>query len=184
MRLLEKMGPPHKGRVRKFRSGVAELDAFLRGPALRNTENRIGTTYLLLRGEEDPEEWPGILGYFTLSMGELPSTVAQRLSSTDLPGFPIPVALIGRLANDARVRGHGVGASLLAEAIRMVRASANVIGCFGVVVDAKDAAAEAFYARYGFVCLDRDDRPSPRRWCLTLSTIEAASEGQDDGDGT
>lgn len=39
------------------------------------------------------------------------------------------------------------------DALRRVVAAAEIVGCFGVTVDAKDDAAERFYARYDFVTI-------------------------------
>jgi hypothetical protein len=56
--------------------------------------------------EEDEQR---LAGFFTLSAGsvdcrELPAELARKL-----PRYPVPVALIGRLAVDQRFQGKGLG---------------------------------------------------------------------------
>lgn len=40
------------------------------------------------------------------------------------------------------------------DALRRVADAANMIGCTGVIVDAKDEGAECFYSKYDFVTVD------------------------------
>lgn len=67
-----------------------------------------------------------------------------------LPRYPIPVALIGRLAMHQGLQGKHVGGKLLADAFRRIVQASSIIGCVGVIVDALDEKAERFYARVGF----------------------------------
>ena len=45
------------------------------------------------------------------------------------------------------------------DALRRVIDVANVLGCVGVVVDAKDEDAERFYTKYDFVAVIADAQP-------------------------
>lgn len=160
--------------VRRFRCGEHALDLYLRKHAAPNATRGVGRTFVLLRADDDPSEWPQVLGYFTLSMAELPSAVAKTIIGDDLPAYAIPVALIGRLARDERARGGGIGEILLGEALRQVVAASKLVACVGVVTDAKNESALAFYERYGFVPTSQDG--FPRRCLLPLSTLAAAAE--------
>ena len=62
----------------------------------------------------------------------------------------IPAALIGRLARDKTVRGEGVGALLLADAVRRVIGVSRSLAVFAIVVDALDETAARFYRDFGF----------------------------------
>ena len=76
-----------------------------------------------------------------------------------LPRYPVPIALIGRLAVDSSFQGKGLGSILLVDACQKVVHAGTVLGVAGIVVDAKDAAAETFYRHFGFVPLPgRPDR--------------------------
>jgi predicted N-acetyltransferase YhbS len=68
----------------------------------------------------------------------------------------VPVARLGRLAVDGAFRGRQIGAALLWDAV--VRAARSEIAVYGVVVDAKDDGAVAFYEHHGFVTLDAQAR--------------------------
>jgi len=98
---------------------------------------------------------PNIAGYYTLSatgiaLTDLPSELAKRL-----PRYPLlPAILMGRIAVDERHRRRGLGEILLFDAF--ARALRSDIAAFAFVVDAKDAAAKAFYQRYRFLPLAGD----------------------------
>ena len=74
-----------------------------------------------------------------------------------LPRYPdVPVARLGRLAVGQKFQGRKLGAALLWDAIeRAVRS--EVVVC-GVVVDAKDDGAVAFYEHHGFITLSAETR--------------------------
>lgn len=155
-----------------FRSGKHSLDDYLARHAFTNHQRGIGAAYTLRRRSSDPTEWPELLGYYTLSMAVITSDQAAATLRERFPRYPIPVALIGRLAVDQRARGAGLGSLLLGDAIRRVLAVAEHIGCIGVIVDAIDADAESFYAHHGFVSLD--PTTSPQRMFLSIDTARAA----------
>lgn len=52
------------------------------------------------------------------------------------------------------MRGKGYGELLLQNAIKRVLQAREALGVHAVVVEAKDAAAEGFYKRYGFRLCD------------------------------
>lgn len=161
--------------VRRFRCGEHALDLYLRKHAAPNATRGVGRTFVLLRADDDPPEWPQVLGYFTLSMAQLPSEVLRVIIGDDLPAYPIPVALLGRLARDERARGGGIGEELLGAALGRIVAASRLVACVGVVTDAKNEGALAFYERYGFVPTSKDG--FPRRCFLPLPTLDAATGG-------
>ncbi|MGE0008728.1 MAG: GNAT family N-acetyltransferase [Parvibaculaceae bacterium] len=109
-----------------------------------------------------------IAGYYSLSAAssrreELPPALAKRL-----PHYPVPAAILGRLAVGRACQGQGLGETLLLDAVRrVVRASATLM-VHAVIVDAKTDRAEAFYERYGF----RTFASIQRRLFLPLETFE------------
>lgn len=68
-----------------------------------------------------------------------------------MPAYPVGMVLLARLAVDRSEQGKGVGALLLAEALRKAVAAGEVAAARLIVVDAVDDEAVAFYERYGFV---------------------------------
>jgi predicted N-acetyltransferase YhbS len=78
----------------------------------------------------------------------LPESLAKKL-----PRYPVPVALIGRLAVHTDFQGKGLGSILLADACQKVARASALLAVAGIVVDAKDAAAASFYRHFGFMPL-------------------------------
>ena len=115
----------------------------------------------------------GVVGFyslssFTLAIDELPEGGGRKLPRYDA----IPAALIGRLARDSRARGRGIGELLLADAVRRVLGASGSVAVFAIVVEAKDAAASAFYEGFGF----RPFPLRPQRLFLLASTAAVAFE--------
>jgi predicted N-acetyltransferase YhbS len=63
---------------------------------------------------------------------------------------PIPMMILGRLAVDRSAQGQGVGHGLLKDAVLRVVQAADIVGVRGILVDAIDDAARAFYEAFGF----------------------------------
>jgi len=78
-------------------------------------------------------------------MSTIASSLVTALVGAKLPGYPMPAALIARLAADERARGVGlrVGETLLIDAFARIAGVAEAIGCLGVLTDAKNEKAEA-----------------------------------------
>jgi GNAT superfamily N-acetyltransferase len=155
-----------------FRCGKHPLDDFFARHALTNDRAGICRVYVLRRCKADPPNLPPILGFYTLSMA---SVTAESLSSVlreNLPRYPLPVALIGRLAVDERAQGRRLGEVILLDALRRALDAAEVVGCMGVIVDAKDEGAERFYAKYDFETIAAESWP--RRMFVSSETLRSA----------
>ncbi len=79
--------------------------------------------------DADPQR---LAGFFALSAGsvncaDLPPDLARRL-----PYYPVPVALLGRLAIDTAFQGQGLGSILLADACRKVAGASAVLAVVGI----------------------------------------------------
>ena len=156
----------------RLKSKSHPLNDFLARHALGNDRRGLGKTFVL-RPPGDADDLPPVLGFYTLSMATLDSSAASPHVTGKLPRYPIPVALIGRLAIERRAQRRGYGELLLGDALARVQAAAGQVGCLGVIVDAKDEAAERFYQQYGFHLLAGSDA-YPRRLFLPMSTVAAA----------
>jgi len=113
----------------------------------------------------------GLIGYYTLLAGQLDHHEATVETSKGLSQhFPIPVAILARLAVDVGQQGGGIGAALLNDAlVRVVRASEEV-AVRAIVVHAVDENASSFYTRFGFRALSH----APLTLMATLSALRAA----------
>ena len=91
-----------------FVCGKHALYDFLRRHALGNDQNNVGLTYVL---EATPAErkqgLPPIVGFYTLSMASVESSDVSWAVAAKLPRYPMPVALIGRLARDQLLETAG-----------------------------------------------------------------------------
>lgn len=88
-----------------------------------------------------------MLAYYTLSASTVDASELPDALTKKLPRYPqLPVTLLGRLAVDQSMKGRGMGEFLLMDALRRSLEAAASIAAMAVLVDAKDAAAEAFSA--------------------------------------
>ena len=126
-----------------FDCGEPALNAFLQRLARQQAERDFNRTYVACAQGESR-----IRGYYAVSAAAI--DFENWPSSLRLPRYPVPVARIGRLAVDGRSQETGVGAALMRHAMVLAASLAQHIGLYAVVVDAKNEAAFAFYARYGF----------------------------------
>lgn len=138
-----------------FRCGQSDLDTYIRRFASQDVRRNLARVFVAT-----PENAPQQLaGFFTLSAGsvncaDLPESLARKL-----PRYPVPVALIGRLAVHADFQGKGLGSILLADACRKVVQASATLAVVGIVVNAKDEPAASFYRHFGFLPMPgRPDR--------------------------
>lgn len=127
-----------------FDCGVEPLNDYLKKYALQNQKKDAARTYVLTTEENR------IIGYYTLVFGSVLFEEATEEISAGLGKYPIPIILLARLAVDVNEQGKGLGKVLLRDALlRAVRAG-EIAGLRAFLVHAKDAAAKAFYEKFGF----------------------------------
>lgn len=137
-----------------FSCGQASLDRFLKESARQNQDKGASRTFVLLRDGE-----VRVFGYYTLAAGQVNTTDLPPKVAKKLPKYPVPVAMLGRLAVDSSVQGLRLGEMLLVDAIRRTLGASEAVGMFALVVDALDDRAAQFYTHYGFERFpDRQDR--------------------------
>ncbi|MEA3415298.1 MAG: GNAT family N-acetyltransferase [Thermodesulfobacteriota bacterium] len=149
-----------------FRSGNADLDRFFARYAGQNQfRHHIGTTYVAV--EDDL-----IKGFVTVSASRIEIDQFPDSRKKRLPGYPLPVLRLARLAVDESARRRGIGSLLLRVVFNIACNMGKKVECVGVVVDAKPHAV-SFYERYGFIRLETlegnlGDRPEPIPMFLSL----------------
>jgi predicted GNAT family N-acyltransferase len=158
---VEALGKSHDRSA--FTCGSDALDRYLQQQARQDADKRVAASFVLV---EPPSAQ--VQGYYTLSASvihveELPDTLARKL-----PRYPqLPVTLLGRLAVAAGLNGLGMGQFLLMDALWQSLGAATQIGAMAILVDAKDEVTAAFYARFGFIALQRQ----PGRLFLPMKTV-------------
>ena len=136
----------------EFDCGREELNEFLSRYAGQNARNGISVTYVAIaEGSDD------ILGFYSISNGEVAHRDLPESEARKLPRYPVPVVRIGRLATSTSARGQGIGKLLLIDALQRTLNLSEEIGIRAVEVDAKTPEARAFYSQYGFVRLADDE---------------------------
>lgn len=157
------MGPRHDRA--SFDCGEPALDGYLLRQASQDVRRRVAQVFVLIGDQPS-----GIVGYYSLSAAsferaQLPDAQAKRL-----PHYPVPAAILGRLAVDRRYQGRRYGETLLLDAARRVLRASESIAMHAVIVDAKSDDAARFYSRYGF----QPFATNPRRLFLPLDTFVKA----------
>lgn len=144
-----------------FDCGVEDLNLYFRRFAKKNDKLGIGRTYVLLKEAK-------VVGYYTVSMGQIEYQSLPQPSQKGIPKYPIPIVLIGKLAIDTKFQDQGLEKYLLMDILeRSIRVS-NEIAIFAIIVDAKNEKAKEFYARYGFVQLQN----RPFSLILPMNTVK------------
>ncbi len=110
------------------------------------------------------------MGYYALSMAmeerlALPTAKLRK----NMPD-QVPMLLIGRLALDKSVQGHGLGADLLSDAVRRCCAASDIAGVRAIVAHAIDDDAVGFHRRHGFTSSPLGERVM----ILPIETARAA----------
>ena len=133
---------------KKFRCGSESLERYLRETAKSHLTKGVSITRVMV--ERNAEKPKPILGYFTLN-----STLAKAANwpgtAKGLPGMPVPIVLLGRLAVAEGWQGRGIARLLLAAAREISAGSMRGAGGVGLAVDPADEQLLAFYAEYGFI---------------------------------
>jgi predicted N-acetyltransferase YhbS len=156
---FEPLDPKQHDR-KNFDCGVEVLNLYLQRIANQDQKRSLTRVYVLA-------EETRILGYYSISAhsvkrDHLPET-EQKSGYEDLP-----FVLLGRLAVNRADQGKGFGDALIYHALRTVCYSAKQIGIMGMIVDAKDDKAAAFYEGFGF----QKSTGTQNRLFLPIKTIE------------
>lgn len=161
--ILRPERPTDQHDVAAFSNGKhPTLDEWLKKRALIG-EGLSARTYVICERAQPTR----VIGYYAISTAmeerhALPTAKLRR----HLP-HQVPLLLIGRLALDNSVQGRGLGADLLADAIRRCCAASEIVGVRAIIAHAIDDDAVRFYRRHGFVLSPLGER-------VMLLPIEAA----------
>lgn len=144
-----------------FDCGEPILNDWLKHRALKN-ESRFSRTYVVCDGNR-------VAAYFCISAGAVeraaPCKIRRNAPDT------IPVSVIGRLAVSRDYAGRGLGADILADALRRIAIASQSIGIGAVLVHAKDDQAKRFY----MACAEFIEYPQDSRTLfLPIETVIAA----------
>ena len=160
---------PASHEVADFACGEESLDRWLHRYAGQGERRDATRTFVAT------DKQGAVCGYYTLVAGQLEHVEATEAVRKGLSRhFPIPVAILARLAVDERSQGQGLGASLLNDALERICRAAEEVAVRAVVVHAINHAAVAFYGRFGFRGLSE----APRSLMVTLAELREAGYGR------
>jgi predicted GNAT family N-acyltransferase len=158
---IEPLGAKHDRTA--FSCGEEALDSYLHEQAGRVARKRAAVPFVATADRKT------IAGYCTLSQYAIQLDAVPDAIAKKLPKYPmVSATLLGRLAVSAQFRGQRVGETLLMDALHRSLELSKQVSSTGVIVDAKDLSAVAFYKKYGFLDLPNVER----RLFLPMGTIE------------
>ena len=151
-----------------FSCGVEALDRYLKQQASQDIKRHLAQVFVAV-----PKEAPQtIAGFYTLSATSMQAASMPEELARKFPRYPLPAALIGRLAVAEYFQGQGLGKILLADALKRIVAARQSIGMFAAIVDAKDEKAKQFYIKFGFTAF----HDQPLRLFLPLETVQRGEQ--------
>lgn len=152
--------------VSRSSSGEEVLDVWLREHAAAASRRGTARTWVWVDDEDR------VVGYYALA--------AHKIAREQVParigrGGPIeiPAVLLARLALTERLRGRGLGATLVADALERVVVVTQTVAARVVVVEALVEPVARFYETLGFRRI-----PGSLRLVQKVADIEAAFAGR------
>nr|WP_276533273.1 GNAT family N-acetyltransferase [Enterobacter hormaechei] len=136
----------------EFVSGEAVLDEWLKQRGLKNQALGAARTFVICKTGTKQ-----VAGFYSLGTGSVNHTQATGNLRRNMPD-PIPVIILARLAVDVSLRGNGLGADLLHDAVLRCYRVAENIGVRAIMVHALTEEAKAFYIHHGFKASQTQER--------------------------
>lgn len=150
-----------------FDCGEPALNGYLQRQATQDMRRGISRVYVArARGSAV------ILGYYTLSATSFGRKNLPEKEAKRLPHYPVPAALLGRLAVDRSCQGQQLGRYLLLDALNRVLHASETLAVYALVVEAKNDKARTFYERYGFLRFP----DSPLQLFIPIETLRLATK--------
>jgi ribosomal protein S18 acetylase RimI-like enzyme len=150
-----------------FDCGETALNDYLHHQAMQDMRRGVSRVYVAReRGSSK------VFGYYTLSATSFSKKSLPESEAKRLPHYPVPAALLGRLAVDRSCQGQRLGKYLLFDAFHRVLQVAETLAVYALIVDAKNDEARAFYEHYGFLRFPE----TLSRLFIPIETLRRAAE--------
>jgi GNAT superfamily N-acetyltransferase len=145
-----------------FDCGYILLDGYIKTQARQDVDRDLSACFVLI------DDTDAIKGYYTLSANSIKKDSFPENLSKKLPSSyqDLPTVLLGRLAIDKSLQGHGYGEIILIDALKRCFEISESLGTIAIVVDPIDEKAQRFYERYGFIQL-----PNSGKMFLPMKTV-------------
>ncbi|MGD8589058.1 MAG: GNAT family N-acetyltransferase [Chromatiales bacterium] len=145
--IIAPLGKQHDRK--SFDCDERSLNDYLHQYASQDIKRRINKVFVASL----PEAPQQVIGYYDLSAGSLDANDLPEWLRRRLPGYPVPVVLLGRLAVAKPHQGKGLGAILMADALQRIALANQVMAVYAIVVEALNNQAAEFYQQFGFIPL-------------------------------
>jgi GNAT superfamily N-acetyltransferase len=145
-----------------FDCGEESLNRYLRERAMQDIKRKLNRVFVIREERKDQ-----VTGYYTLAATPIEATKLPQAHAKHLPRYPIPAALLGKLAVDRAWQGKGIGKHLLANAIRRIQSVEKDLGLHVLVVDPLTDDLAKFYISVGFVQF-----PPEKRLFLFMNSLK------------
>lgn len=136
-------------RLETFDCGKTALNEWLARHARQAQASGSAKTFIVAEDEQ-------VIGYFSLTVGQVDTLDAPDRIRKGMGHYPIPVVILARLAVATQAQGRGIGLGMLQDAIRRTLVISEQAGIRAMLTHPMDAGAARFYERFGFM-------PSPLR---------------------
>jgi len=134
--------------LKAFDCDKPDMNTFLARFAVKNMQLGLSRTWVLpVVNEDERTHKSKVAAYYTLAS----STVTREEIPSDksLPGYPVPVILLARLAVDKKYKGQRLGEKTLITALRKsVALTVTGLPALGVILDVLDDDALGFYQHF------------------------------------
>ncbi len=161
-----------KDNRKNFDCGNLELNYYFQRFAGQNQfKNFIGSNYIVINDGN-------ILGFMSVSTGEIYKQSLPPGDSKALPNYPLPVIKLTRLGVKVSFQKSGIEKLLIKHVLKLALEQKKSFGCIGILVDAKKDAIN-YYTRLGFIHLEEIEKSHRNLHStlmyLSIKTIEKTS---------
>ncbi len=137
-----------------FDCGQTPLNDYIHRYAKQDVRRNVARVFVI----SPQDSLSHVAGFYTLSAASVQCTEMPAQIAKKLPRYPIPVALVGRLAVSQDYQGQGLGSVLLIDACKKVLQVREMLAVTGVLVEAKNSKAASFYKHMGFMLLSSQEQ--------------------------
>ena len=142
---IESFNSKAHGRA-NFRCGEPELDQYFRKFASQDMRRDVAKVFVAVSVVSGD-----VSGYYSLSAASFQRDALPAAAAKNLPRYPVPAVLLGRLAVDEAQQKCGLGEYMLMDAINRTCLANEVLAMYAMVVTAINESAATFYEKYGFL---------------------------------
>jgi len=130
-----------------FRCSGHQITNYFRRHALVNAQSRIANAWAVRDRDTDL-----VVGFYTLSTISVDFNALPEQFSVNLPRYPVPAVLLGRMGVDRRYERQGFGRRLVIDALMRVYHH-GVMAVYGMVVDPKEGVRDFYIQNFNFLPL-------------------------------